>query len=514
MVVAGLLLIRVLLSCVRLSLPGLMYDETLFVNAATLRVPGQFISASIHHLLFLHSKPGIPLMVFPYIGALKSWIYAPIFSLFGESPTTIRLPAELIATAGLVLVYPALRDLVNRPVGLLAFVALCFDNSLFWLTRDDVGPTAIELFMKCAGLYCVARYSRTGSLRWVVLGLITLGLGLFNKLNYVWVVDATVLALAIVAVVHRDKLSSRRLAVGVWVLGLTVLYACFAAYYIHDHIGGLGGPTNPFTVLPYTWPRYLGGIKLVLSGVWFYAYALAPAGPRMVVVWVTLILFVIGGVASLLPSRRSLPVALLAVVTLAMTAQTLLTYQATAGWHYVSVYPYITAVCAYGVWVLAAFIMRGRRRLVLASLAAAMIAALAYDGVLMAGYDRQLGREPSFSAWSPAIYALSRYIQRQPGEVLTADWGILNPLFALHPSTRYSALEYLLQGGTAADLRAAASQAAQLPGPKLVVTHVPDEQVFVGNDAKLAQALRGHLEPIRVIDGDDHTPVYEIYAYR
>jgi 4-amino-4-deoxy-L-arabinose transferase-like glycosyltransferase len=512
LVVGALASVRILLSFYRLSLPGLQYDETLFVNAATLRVPGDYISHSIHHFLFLHSLHGIPLMVYPYIGALKSWIYAPVFSLFGESAISIRLPAELIATAGLLLVYPALRDLINRPVALLAFAALCFDNSLFWLTRDDVGPTAIELFMKCAGLYCVARYARTGSVRWVVLLLITLGLGVFNKLNYVWVVDASVLASVVTAFALRDELSARRTAVIVWVLGLVVLYGCFIAYYIHNHISQLEGGGVSLSVLPYTWPRYLAGIKLVLSGVWFYDYALQSTGPRMVFVWLVVILFVVGALASLLPRSRNLPVAVLGLVTLVMSAQTLATYQATAGWHYVSVYPYVTIVAAYGVWVLATVILRRRRGYVLVAMAAALVGALAYDGVLMAKYDRQLQQEPTFSAWTPAIYALSSYLQTRPGDVLTADWGILNPLFALNPSERYVALEFELEGG-AAGAAAAASQAASLPGPKVVVTHVADKQVFAGNDARLRQALRGHLRLLRVVDGDANTPIYDVYAY-
>src|ERR1039458_2521284 len=79
----AMLIARVVLSAYRISRPGLQADETLFVNAAKLRIPGEFIT---------HQIDGIPIMVFPYIGALKSWIYAPIFSLFGSSPLTIRLP--------------------------------------------------------------------------------------------------------------------------------------------------------------------------------------------------------------------------------------------------------------------------------------------------------------------------------------------------------------------------------------------------------------------------------------
>ena len=69
---AVVLLARLFLSLQMIGRPGLQYDETLFVNAATLRIPGFFL---------LHQFLGIPLSVYPYIGALKSWIYSPLFSL-------------------------------------------------------------------------------------------------------------------------------------------------------------------------------------------------------------------------------------------------------------------------------------------------------------------------------------------------------------------------------------------------------------------------------------------------
>jgi len=111
-----LLAIRFGLSLYMIDRPGPQQDETLFVNAATLRVPGVYLA---------HSLAGIPLMVFPYIGALKSWIYDPLFATLGTSPATIRVPAVLIVCAGLAFVYPAVRDLVSRSVALLATAVLC-----------------------------------------------------------------------------------------------------------------------------------------------------------------------------------------------------------------------------------------------------------------------------------------------------------------------------------------------------------------------------------------------------
>lgn len=502
-IVVALLVIRTAIGRYRIALPGLQNDEVLFVNAATLRIPSIFIT---------HTIDGIPLMVFPYIGALKSWLYAPVFSLFGTSPTTIRFPAELIAGSGLLLLYPAIRDLVNRPVALAAFAALCFDGSLFWLTRNDVGPNAIELFMKCAVIFCAARLMRDRRMRWLVLMLAALALGLFNKLNFIWVVNAALVVSLLVAIDQRHRLREHQRLLAVWFCGLALIYATFAAYYLGDEIALVGGPAHHGSVLAHTWPQYITGMKAVLSGVWFFDYALAPIGPRMIVVLAFLALFVTGSVASVLRRTRSLPVASLTLVTVLMSVQTLDTYQATAGWHYVSVYPFITIVAAYGAWS-GALLLTRRRSWAVMALGAVTLATVAYDGVLFGTYFRQLEHEPSFSAWSPAIYRLSRFIQRTPGTVFIVDWGILTPLFALHQTHRYDDEEFALTDPAPANLTGIGAQIAGTPGPKLIVTHTDAKLVFPTVNANLERATRGHLRLVRTIDGDGEVPVFLIYRY-
>src|SRR6266850_3643921 len=80
----GLMLAFVGFASYRIHSPGLYYDELLFAPAAM----GRHASLQAPYRSWL----GIPLMIFPYIGALKAWIYAPIFRLLGISALTIRLP--------------------------------------------------------------------------------------------------------------------------------------------------------------------------------------------------------------------------------------------------------------------------------------------------------------------------------------------------------------------------------------------------------------------------------------
>ena len=92
----GLLLAFTAFATYQIHSPGLYMDEMDFVAAATGKRP-------------YRSWLGIPLMVFPYIGALKAWIYTPIFALFGVSAVSIRLPVVLISCGTLALGYTLVR---------------------------------------------------------------------------------------------------------------------------------------------------------------------------------------------------------------------------------------------------------------------------------------------------------------------------------------------------------------------------------------------------------------------
>lgn len=486
---------RVALSLHDIRLPGLQQDETLFVNAATLRLPGIGI---------VHQIGGIPMMIFHYTGALKSWIYDPIFAVAGTSPTAIRLPAVIIVCVGLALVYPAVRTLVNRPVAILSFAVLCFDNSVFWLTRDDVGPSTLEFFLKCGALFCVARFATNRRLRWVVLLLVVLALGVFNKLNFIWVVNASLAVSIVLAFKERRSLRVHRRLMTVWGAGLALIYIGWAWYSIANHIrSGLLQP----------WHTFATGMRGTLAGTWFYNYALAPWKAPGAAVALILVLFLAGVIASVARRTRSLAVAMMALTTLILALEILATKAAMAGWHYVSIYPFVSVVAAYGVYGLAVTLVHGRRTLAIV-LASAGVLVVTYDGVVLAKYFRVLHKEPTFVIWTPSIYALSQDLQHSHARVFTADWGIFEPLYALHPGRRLTQLEYKLEQPTAAQLAVVRRRVSSTSGPKLIITHPADDLVFKTANRNLFRALGPRLHLVRTIPGADRAPVYDLYAYR
>src|SRR6266480_4457933 len=120
------------LAAYRIQLPGLYYDEVNFVNA----------SQGAPDNTFIYMKLGsVPLLIMPYLGALKAWIYAPVFHLFGVSPLTVRLPAILLAAVTLLIFYYAIRDALGLIWAVVTIWIMAVDPANLFPSRLDWGPT-------------------------------------------------------------------------------------------------------------------------------------------------------------------------------------------------------------------------------------------------------------------------------------------------------------------------------------------------------------------------------------
>ena len=167
------------LSIYKLGYFGLDFDELLFVNAALGDLDGTtFISQKWH---------GLILMVFPYIGALKSWIYYPIFKLFEVSPWSVRMPVVLVLYINIFLTYKISRSFFNKYLAYAVFLILSVDLTFITLHRLDKGPSALETLLKLLILLLI---SQPESIKKKLLIFALILLGIFNKVNFIWYVNA------------------------------------------------------------------------------------------------------------------------------------------------------------------------------------------------------------------------------------------------------------------------------------------------------------------------------------
>jgi 4-amino-4-deoxy-L-arabinose transferase-like glycosyltransferase len=488
-----LLLARLGLAAYAIERPGLQYDEVIFVNAGNERIGDSFI----HERLL-----GVPVMLMSYIGALKSWIYTPVFELFGVSPGTIRGPAVALTTVGLVCLFAGVRRLLGTTVALVALVLVAVDNSVFWMTRDDVGPSAIEFTLKCLAILLGARAIARRRPRDAVLLAVVLALGVFNKLNFVWAVNAAAAISVVMAVAARDSLRTDRGAWIAWGGALAAIYLAFGAYVLSAEVS-TGSEVSD--LLAHTWTSFRMQMPRVLSGTWFYGYALAPLDGRE---WMGLLLagmFTAGAVVALV--RRRWVVCAFALATLLVVAQILVTQDATAGWHYLAVQPLFAVVVAYALVALPrALAGRWATHVTVAALAGWVV----YSGTLGASYLDRLDHDTANVAWSPAIYRLADQVRDRDAAIFAADWGIYTPVLALDADPRHQDGAFTLKEPSNREWVRAQLEASR----PLVVAHTLERTAFHDARSNLFEAAGDLLVLEETIVGLDGDPVFELYRVR
>jgi hypothetical protein len=414
------------------AVPGLQYDEVLFVNAA-LGEPAQGLFVAKRLL-------GVPVMLMGYVGALKAYLYFPIFQAFGVSPATIRWPVILLSALTLGLAYEVARCSFGRVISAMFVLVIAADPVFVSLTTLDVGPVALMLFLKLAALLCALRAVTTGRPGYLWGVTIACALGIFDKLNFIWFVLALALAAGLlfraelVAILRRDRAG---FLLPVFALGIVTAVATFGLILpqliaSQAQQSGVGAVDR----LRYV----LGLYARTMEGREFYHLVtksvLNAHSPVNVLTALgtlglgTLTLARAGRSVGLRPgvlSDRIVAGHLLLFVLIGL--QLLITKKAWGPHHVMMLYPFHLLV------VLAA-----------AARMAGSVGAVVTAGVLTvsglhvgSAYARRFQPTAEFEAqWSPVIGDLVHWLdERGPDRIASVDWGTHNQIVALgSPHTR------------------------------------------------------------------------------
>ncbi len=111
----------------------------------------------------------------------------PIFKLFGVNILSIRLPMALLMYLNFYLIFLISRKYFKKEVVFALIILLFTDFTFINLHKIDHGPTAIETFLKLLCLYFVGKKS---SVQNSLIIFSILLLGVFNKLNFIWFINA------------------------------------------------------------------------------------------------------------------------------------------------------------------------------------------------------------------------------------------------------------------------------------------------------------------------------------
>lgn len=202
-VVAGAVLLLVLLAAWDLALPGFYSDELLQVVPALDLARGPLASAVGHGppggQIFLLGRV-IPFMTMDYMGAVKQFAFLPVAWLFSTTLESIRLFSIGMAVLSLFTTYAFAQKALGPVIGAIGVLLLATDPCMVFIARVDYGSTTLTmLLLKGLALWQLTRWWTDGSAWALFFGCLALGIGVYDKADFTWVVVATAAAILLVA---------------------------------------------------------------------------------------------------------------------------------------------------------------------------------------------------------------------------------------------------------------------------------------------------------------------------
>ena len=190
MLVALGLVVFLALCLYQIELPGLHYDEAREAGVPAMQlVMGQPVETFRGSGIRITGRI-FPLMVTDYIGALNIYLLLPFFALLGSNVFALRLMPIVFAVLTLLLTYLLAQQLFNRRVAVITCLLLAVNPSFIFWSRQGVFVTSITATIAVASLLCWLRWYRERRACHLYWGAYLLGLGLYAKLLFLWVIVA------------------------------------------------------------------------------------------------------------------------------------------------------------------------------------------------------------------------------------------------------------------------------------------------------------------------------------
>ena len=166
--------------------PGLYYDEAFLAQQGRdflepdrlTRHPPGTSSTYVQGRRF-------PLRNATYLGSLKSQLLIPPFALFGASVTTLRVATLVTALIGLLFTMLWARRIFGTPQALATGALVALDPSFVFFGACEWGPYTTMLLCRSIGLYGLTVGWQSRRTWLLVLGGLTLGLGVYARADFV-----------------------------------------------------------------------------------------------------------------------------------------------------------------------------------------------------------------------------------------------------------------------------------------------------------------------------------------
>ena len=208
--------ILAMLALRNVSVPGLYYDEAVFAGIAKDFISGtQGLHMPGTQTVQLFGRP-FPLFVQSYLGAVKAWLIIPGFLVFGPGITVLRLTSLFWCLISLLFFMLWTRRLLGLSAALIAAPLLGLDPSFYLISVLDWGSCVPSFLCRFCGYYFLFLWWHGKKTRYGFLAAFILGLGFFNKIDFVVILMCCGIAAA--AVYGKEILASIRSFPGRYIL--------------------------------------------------------------------------------------------------------------------------------------------------------------------------------------------------------------------------------------------------------------------------------------------------------
>ena len=187
MPLAAALILFLGLTTYQLSLPGLHYDEAFEAVPAMQLLFHQPVTSFRGNGILL-GEHLLPLMTQDYIGALNTYAAIPFFLILGVNPISLRAMAIAVSLLTLWLTYRLARALYGPAASVLAVLLLATNPTFVFWSRQGVFVTSATAAIGVGAVLMWLYWWRTSARRYALTGAFLLGLGVYAKLLFLWLI--------------------------------------------------------------------------------------------------------------------------------------------------------------------------------------------------------------------------------------------------------------------------------------------------------------------------------------
>jgi len=505
---------------------GIQNDEALFAFGVFPPRSGAYILHAAHS--------DFPLMLMSYVGALKSWIYIPLFAALDNEVWTTRVPMLVAGAISIWLFYLFLKGVAGERAAVAACLLLATDPIYLLTTCFDWGPIALQHLLAIGGLVLILKFRRQRLKLALAGGFFLLGLMLWDKALAVW----SLAGFALAGVLTQGRTIAAAITPGTLAIALSA-FALGASplivYNLHMRAATIDetvaydirGISQKVRVLEATadgsglfgWLNAEDG--QVRRAAHSYGMAQRTSGAIASLTGSPLRSWMLYAFcAALLLTPLSTGAARRAIVfaVVAMTgAWTLMAVTANAGGsvhHTILLWPLPQMVVGTSFAAASRRFGRGGRP----ALAAVLIVLMGSNLAVLNTYYATTVRDGGAINWTDAVFALSRSLKTLPArEIYCVDWGIMGSLHLLNRG-RLPLLvgsDELSRSKWTTEDRDHLTAMVSHPD-NVFLTHSPGFEFFPGLTTRLVEFGRGvgyRRETLSMVSDTYGRPTFEIYHF-